>query len=66
MHVVGILSEGDVFGEMSLFLAKPRTATVRAVTFCDVFELAREDLGERKRGLILKQNVNVNNSRVAR
>ncbi len=35
------LSEGDVFGEISLLLDKPVTATVRADTACVVLRLDR-------------------------
>jgi cAMP-dependent protein kinase regulator len=36
------LREGDVFGEISLLLGQPATATVRAETPCQVLRLARE------------------------
>jgi CRP-like cAMP-binding protein len=36
-QVVGCVSQGDAFGEMSLFLSQPRAASVQAVTFCDVW-----------------------------
>jgi len=38
------LMAGDFFGEMALVLKEPRTATVRAVTPCSIYELRREDL----------------------
>nr|4D7S_A Chain A, STHK_CNBD_CGMP [Spirochaeta thermophila DSM 6192]4D7S_B Chain B, STHK_CNBD_CGMP [Spirochaeta thermophila DSM 6192]4D7T_A Chain A, STHK_CNBD_CAMP [Spirochaeta thermophila DSM 6192]4D7T_B Chain B, STHK_CNBD_CAMP [Spirochaeta thermophila DSM 6192] len=37
-----ILSEGQFFGEMALILRAPRTATVRARTFCDLYRLDKE------------------------
>ena len=37
------LKEGDVFGEISLLLDGPCTATVRTKTFCEVLELSRDD-----------------------
>ncbi len=33
------LSDGDFFGEIALFLDHPRTASVRAITACDLYEL---------------------------
>jgi glucose-6-phosphate 1-dehydrogenase len=35
------LKDGDYFGEMSLLLAQPRTASIRAVTSCDLFVLEK-------------------------
>ncbi len=35
-NVVGALNSGDWFGELAAILGTPRTATVRAVTPCDV------------------------------
>lgn len=35
-NVVGTLNSGDWFGELAAILGTPRTATVRAVTPCDV------------------------------
>jgi small-conductance mechanosensitive channel/CRP-like cAMP-binding protein len=40
-HVVRQLSEGDVFGEMTLFLDAPRSATVRTVEECQLLQVAR-------------------------
>jgi glucose-6-phosphate 1-dehydrogenase len=37
------LRDGDVFGEIALLTAQPRTATVRAKTTCDLFVLDKED-----------------------
>ncbi|HEX9578422.1 MAG TPA: cyclic nucleotide-binding domain-containing protein, partial [Myxococcales bacterium] len=34
---------GDVFGEISLLLDGPCTATVRTASFCEVLELSRDD-----------------------
>jgi glucose-6-phosphate 1-dehydrogenase len=39
-----VLAEGAFFGEMSLVLAQPRSATVRAVTDCDLFVLDQRDV----------------------
>lgn len=38
------MSEGDIFGEISLLLGKPATATVRALTPCTLLCLSRPDL----------------------
>jgi CPA1 family monovalent cation:H+ antiporter len=38
------LMAGDFFGEMALVLKEPRTATIRAVTPCSLYELRRTDL----------------------
>lgn len=35
--VIGKLHSGDFFGEMSLLEEKPRTATVRALTKCEIY-----------------------------
>ena len=38
---VGVLREGDCFGEMSLLTGEPRTATVRAEKDCEVLEISK-------------------------
>jgi hypothetical protein len=38
---VAVLRKGDVFGEMALVLNKPRTATVRATGYCDLYRLQK-------------------------
>jgi voltage-gated potassium channel len=40
--VVATLGEGEFFGEMALLLHQARTATVRAVGYCDLYRLDRE------------------------
>lgn len=40
--VIAHLGEGAFFGEMALISEKPRNATVRATTFCDIYVLQRE------------------------
>lgn len=37
------LKEGNFFGELSLLLSEPRSATVRAVTECDLLSLSKQD-----------------------
>ncbi len=47
LRVVSLLEEGAVFGEMALLMpGQPRTATIRALVFSDVFELSSRDLDE--------------------
>ena len=41
--VLNTLDAGDFFGEMSLLLSKPRTASIRAATSCDLFYLDQSD-----------------------
>lgn len=43
---VGILRQGDCFGEMSLLTGEPRTATVRAEKDCEVMEISKPVMGE--------------------
>ncbi len=40
---LGIVKAGECFGEMALLLNQPRSATVRAVSPCDLLVLAAED-----------------------
>jgi CRP-like cAMP-binding protein len=42
-NVIRTLSDGDFFGEIALLLSRPRTATVRARTDCDMFILEQTD-----------------------
>jgi len=39
---VATLAAGDFFGEIALFLDEPRSASVRARTYCDVYALSKE------------------------
>ncbi|MFI5402244.1 MAG: cyclic nucleotide-binding domain-containing protein [Planctomycetota bacterium] len=40
--VLGRLSAGDFFGEIALVYETPRTATVRALDYCDLYRLEKE------------------------
>jgi glucose-6-phosphate 1-dehydrogenase len=42
-QAVETLKEGDFFGEISLLISTPRTATVRAAVQCDLFLLEKSD-----------------------
>jgi CRP-like cAMP-binding protein len=42
-EVVATLGEGAYFGEISLLLSEPRTATVRASQYCDLYQLDKSD-----------------------
>ncbi len=43
---IGVLEEGDFFGELALLTQKPRTATIKAKTDTSVFQLSRQDFEE--------------------
>ena len=43
---VGVLRQGDCFGEMSLLTGERRTATVRAEKDCEVVEISKNIMGE--------------------
>ena len=43
-QVLSTLGEGNFFGEKSLLLSEPRSASVRAKTQCDLFVLDKSDL----------------------
>ncbi|MBI5584330.1 MAG: cyclic nucleotide-binding domain-containing protein [Deltaproteobacteria bacterium] len=40
--VINVLKEGNFFGEIALFTDQPRTASVRAVTYCDLYILEKD------------------------
>lgn len=44
--VIHLMEDGQFFGEIALFKNKNRTASVRAVTFCDLYALSRDSLNE--------------------
>src|SRR5438309_8294260 len=43
---VGVLRNGDCFGEMSLLTGEKRTATVRADKDCEVLEISKQVMGD--------------------
>ena len=44
IRLIGYLHGGDYFSEYSCLLGEPRTATVVASTFCELYSLTRADL----------------------
>jgi CRP-like cAMP-binding protein len=40
---LALLEQGSFFGELVLLTSKPRSATAKAVGYCDLFALNRED-----------------------
>jgi hypothetical protein len=40
--VINVLKDGNFFGEIALFTDQPRTASVRAVTYCDLYVLEKD------------------------
>ena len=40
--IVAVLREGDILGEMALVRGQPRTASVRARSYCDLYKLDKE------------------------
>jgi voltage-gated potassium channel len=40
--VINVLQDGDFFGEIALFNDQPRTASVRAVSYCDLYVLEKD------------------------
>ncbi len=39
--MLATLSSGDFFGEIALFMDKPRTASIKAITYCDLYTLEK-------------------------
>lgn len=46
--VHGTLEDGDYFGDLSLILGEKRTASVKALTYCEIFILIKEDFNSIK------------------
>lgn len=44
-----ILEEGEYFGEISFFMKENRTASVRTLTYCEVFKLDGQDFNQIKK-----------------
>jgi voltage-gated potassium channel len=44
----GTLEDGDYFGDLSLILREKRTASVKALTYCEIFKLDRTDFNRIK------------------
>ena len=42
-HVMGVLRDGDIFGEIGVLMCAPRTANVLAKSSCDLFVLDKTD-----------------------
>jgi CRP-like cAMP-binding protein len=42
---LGVVKAGECFGEMALLLNQPRSATVRAISPCDLLVLDADDFG---------------------
>jgi voltage-gated potassium channel len=40
--VINTLQDGDFFGEIALFSDQPRSASVRAITYCDLYLLDKD------------------------
>jgi voltage-gated potassium channel len=40
--VIDRLEDGDFFGEIALLHSAPRTATVKALDYCDLYTLTKE------------------------
>jgi hypothetical protein len=42
-HIIKVLSDGDIFGEIAVLTSMPRNADIRAKTSCDLFVLDKSD-----------------------
>ena len=43
-NVINTMQSGEFFGEIALFMQTPRTATIRAITYCDLYKLKKQEL----------------------
>ena len=44
--IITILKEGDFFGEIALIKNQPRTATIKAINYCNLYKLTRKIFDE--------------------
>jgi CRP-like cAMP-binding protein len=44
--IIGVIEEGDFFGELALLTQKPRTATVKAETDATLYQISKKDFDE--------------------
>ncbi|WP_157638028.1 ion transporter [Flexithrix dorotheae] len=42
-EIIANIKEGDFFGEIALFMDTPRTATIKATTYCDIYKLRKRE-----------------------
>jgi voltage-gated potassium channel len=40
--IYATLTDGDFFGEIALLFSQPRTASIRALGYCDLYALSKE------------------------
>jgi voltage-gated potassium channel len=40
--IYATLTDGDFFGEIALLFRQPRTASIRALDYCDLYALSKE------------------------
>ncbi len=45
----GILKDGDYFGDLSLILGEKRTASVKSLSYCEIFILTKQDFNRIKK-----------------
>lgn len=45
-RILSTMSDGDFFGEIALFLHKPRTASIIAESYCDLYSLSQQAFEE--------------------
>ena len=64
--VLRTLTDGEFFGEISLLLAQPRSASVRAATTCDLFVLHKADFDRALEGFPAVRRVAARDGQEAR
>ncbi len=45
-RVVAVLKDGDFFGELALLTSQPRSASIRAVDYCDLYSLDKQSFDQ--------------------